>query len=134
MDRQLELLVVDDNQLDVERIERLLKKLNSPVRTGRARDGIEALEILDSLYQEQNQVGPLSILLDLNMPRMNGLEFLREVRGKRNYADIDIYILTTSNRQQDMDASNEYDIAGYLVKPIQIDHMKRLCQQVAGCL
>lgn len=106
------LLLVEDDDVDAMTIERsfLKQRIANPIV--RAYDGIEALELLRS-----NQVSrPLIILLDLQMPRMGGIEFLKELRADEDLSELVVFVLTTSKSEEDMLASYRQHIAGYFVK------------------
>jgi len=109
------LLIVEDDQVDAENIARAFSKgkLTNPLQF--ARDGIEALEILRA-------DGPPArrriILLDINMPRMNGLELLREMRSDAALRGIPVVVLTTSNNDRDRFEAYDLQVAGYLLKPV----------------
>jgi len=109
------ILIVDDNDLDVERVERGLRRLDINLATVRARDGLEALTKLTASDDPVRR--PVMVLLDINMPRMNGLEFLRELRADPTVNDIPVFVLTTSSRPQDVAAAHACNVNGYVVKP-----------------
>ncbi|QSX29602.1 response regulator [Shewanella cyperi] len=110
--REVTIFLIDDDDVDymaVERAMRQLKLLNPLVR---ARDGVAALEML----RRGDIAGAFIILLDLNMPRMNGLEFLRELRHAPDLASAVVFVLTTSRADEDKVAAYSYNVAGYMVK------------------
>lgn len=110
--KEVSILLVEDDDIDAMGIERALKKLRLANPYFRARDGIEGLTIL-----KNQEVGrPFIILLDLNMPRMNGLEMLTELRKDPKLTDSVVFVLTTSNDDQDKAAAYKEHIAGYIVK------------------
>lgn len=112
--KELSILVVDDDEGDILTIKRALKqcKLGNDIYT--AHDGVEALELLRS---EQHGIPwPYLILLDINMPRMNGLEFLKEIRADEHLKRTVVFILTTSDDDKDLTRAYENNIAGYLLK------------------
>lgn len=114
---QVHILLVDDDQVDVEGVKRSFKaaKIANPIHI--ARDGIEALEMLRGGNGHTAIPKSHIILLDLNMPRMNGIEFLEEIRqDKALHASI-IFVLTTSSAEEDICRAYEHHIAGYIVKP-----------------
>jgi CheY-like chemotaxis protein len=78
----------------------------------RAKDGVEAFELLDSGKISR----PFVILLDLQMPRMNGLEFLTKLRSNSHFKNSVVFILTTSQDEQDIFNSYELNVAGYFIK------------------
>ena len=118
MDSLIQFLIVEDNLFDVENIQRGFKrlKINNPVIS--AENGVEALEILRGEKDGINLKKPFVILLDLNMPKMNGFEFLEELRADEDLKDSTVYVLTTSEHKEDIANAYKYNIAGYLVKPI----------------
>lgn len=107
--------VVDDDEIDRETILRSMEEmgLDNPVRT--ARDGEEALAILKGHGVEPIR-GPYLILLDLNMPRMNGIELLEEIRKDPELHRAIVFVLTTSNAENDRIAAYDRHIAGYMLK------------------
>ncbi len=106
------LLLVEDDDIDAMGVERALKRRRIANPLLRARDGIEALEILRSGQVEK----PYLVLLDLNMPRMGGLEFIQEVRKDPKLSDAVVFVLTTSKSDEDMTAAYRSHVAGYIVK------------------
>jgi len=108
-------LIVEDDEVDVELVTRGLKKRSLPFGVHAMTDGSRALEFLrQELTPDQRQ--RLIILLDLNMPRMNGHEFLAELRRDETLRNSIVFVLTTSSL--DADRSNAYrnNVAGYFVK------------------
>ena len=81
-----------------------------------ARDGMEALEILRGRHTKRAIKPPFLILLDLNMPRMGGLEFLQELRADSDLVTTDVYVITTSNNKRDQAAAESFGVLGYFVK------------------
>jgi CheY-like chemotaxis protein len=114
--RPVTFFVVDDDEVDRETMERSVEEmgLDNPVRT--ARDGEEALAILRGEAGQEPIKGPFLILLDLNMPRMNGIEFLREMRSDAKLRRSIVFVLTTSNAEADRMAAYDQMIAGYVLK------------------
>ena len=110
------LFVVDDDEIDRETILRSVEDmgLENPVRT--ARDGEEALAVLRGTDGMKPISGPFLILLDLNMPRMNGLELLEEIRRDPDLHRTIVFVLTTSNAENDRMAAYDRNIAGYMLK------------------
>lgn len=106
------LLLVEDDDIDAEGIRRAFinNKIVNPIV--RAHDGIEALTLLDT----EDFNGPYIILLDLNMPRMGGVEFLKRLRQHPVHSNAVVFVLTTSNADIDIAASYNEKISGYFVK------------------
>jgi CheY-like chemotaxis protein len=117
--QQFSLLIVDDDDVDVMNVKRALKKNNLDVPTDRAANGLEALAFLDQRFQASGNLEKLVILLDLNMPKMNGIEFLRAIRDDDRFRMLTVIALTTSDQRQDLEAAYNLNVAGYIVKPVE---------------
>lgn len=116
MNSSMSVLLIDDDDVASESVVRSLKKNVGCNPIVLAQDGLEALDILRGEHPALNIVKPFLVLLDLNMPRMNGFEFLREVRSDANLRDCVIFVLTTSDADTDRTQAYRENIAGYLVK------------------
>ncbi|SRR5579883_1197215 len=114
----LNILLVDDDQVDVMNVERAFKQNKSQNHLYVAENGIEALAMLRG--QRDVIVPPVErlILLDLNMPRMGGIEFLRELRADPTLKPIPVIVLTTSNEDSDKVEAYHLNVAGYILKPV----------------
>ncbi|QRK13047.1 response regulator [Archangium violaceum] len=113
--KTLNILLVDDDSVDVMNVQRAFKKNNVQNALYIARDGRQALEMLrDGTVPMNNRL----VLLDLNMPRMNGIEFLRALRSDPELSTTPVVVLTTSNDDRDRVQSYAHHVAGYLVKPV----------------
>ncbi|WP_288410237.1 response regulator [uncultured Herbaspirillum sp.] len=110
--KEVSLLIVDDDDIDVMGVRRALEKLRIANPSFRARDGLEALDML----RGGTLPSPSIVLLDLNMPRMNGIEFLRELRADKMLTKTVVFVLTTSKADEDMAMAYEKHIAGYMTK------------------
>ena len=110
--KTVSILLVDDDDVDAMGVERALNKLRLANPFFRARDGIEGLEMLRAKAVDQ----PYMVLLDLNMPRMNGIEMLRELRRDADLRGTVVFVLTTSDEDRDKLATYNEHIAGYIVK------------------
>ena len=110
------LLLVDDDDVDVLGLKRAFtkSKIANPITV--ARDGIEALEILRGQNGRAKLAKPHLILLDLNMPRMNGLEFLEAVRADDALKTAVVFIVTNSKAEEDKARAYGHNVAGYIVK------------------
>ncbi len=109
------ILLVEDDLIAVMTLKRALKDIQAQSLLYVRNDGEAALEFL---YEPQNPT-PALILLDLNMPRMNGLEFLKILKADPKCRKISVVILTTSKEQRDLVASFELTTAGYILKPLE---------------
>jgi CheY-like chemotaxis protein len=113
-ERELEILLVDDDSIDVMNVKRAFAKNNLTNPIHEAKNGIEALELLRRGALPARRL----VLLDLNMPRMNGLEFLRALRADPVLRSTSVVVLTTSNEDRDKVAAYDLNVAGYLLKPV----------------
>jgi len=109
---EITLLLVEDDDVDAMSIERSFKSNRIGNNIIRAYDGLQALEML----QNDEVPTPHIILLDLQMPRMNGIEFLQAIRDDKKLASSVVFILTTSRADDDMTAGYANQIAGYFLK------------------
>jgi len=107
-------LLAEDNGVDVMIVERAFKDLNIKNQLVCTGDGEEALEYL----KNDSNKKPCIILLDLNMPKMNGIEFLKIVKADKDLKKIPVIVLTTSSQQQDIVESFKLSVAGYIVKSV----------------
>ena len=114
--KEVTFLLVEDDEVDVMHLQRSFKKLKIANPMMVANDGIEALEILRGENGQTQPDQPYIILLDLNMPRMSGLEFLTEVRDDPALKNSVVFVLTTSNDDRDKTKAYDNHVAGYIVK------------------
>ena len=112
MGKELTILLVEDDDVDAHGVVRSFRKRQIGNSIVRAKDGQEALELLTN----GEVSSPHIILLDLQMPRMNGIEFLEHVRSDPQLKTSVIFVLTTSRAEEDITASYKKNIAGYFVK------------------
>lgn len=111
------ILLVEDDRVDVMTVRRGFKQLHVANPLVVAYNGEEAFEYLNAKYSEW----PCFILLDINMPKMNGLEFLKKIKKQIGFHDIPVIMLTSSLERQDIDRSFELDISGYILKPVEYE-------------
>jgi len=112
----LSVLLVDDDDVACESVIRGFKKGEIKFPVIIAGDGQEALDILRNKHAEKKIEGKYIILLDLNMPCMNGFEFLKEVRADESLSSAVIFVLTTSSADADRIRAYEENIAGFMIK------------------
>ena len=114
-DRMLNILLVEDDEVDVMNVRRAFERNNVSNPLFVAGNGLEALEMLrDGTVPNERRL----ILLDLNMPKMNGIEFLQALRSDPELAATPVVVLTTSNDDQDKIDAYNLNVAGYLLKPV----------------
>ncbi len=124
-DRVLNILLVEDDEVDVMNVRRAFERNNVSNPLFVAGNGLEALEMLRSneIPKERRL-----ILLDLNMPKMNGIEFLQALRADPELASLPVVVLTTSNDDQDKIDAYNLNVAGYLLKPVTFSNF---CERMA---
>ena len=133
------ILLVEDDEVDIMNVRRAFEKnrITNPLYV--ARNGIEAIKMLREEGEMRISPLPRIILLDLNMPRMGGIEFLKEIRKTPELKSLTVFVMTTSNEECDkLDAYN-LNVAGYILKPLsfenflstvsKLNHYWKLCQQ-----
>ena len=110
------LLLIEDSEIDVEIFKRAMRKTGVSYPITVAHDGLEALRLLRGNDEATPLERPSVALLDLNMPRMNGIEFLSRIRADRALKNSIVFVLTTSESDKDKTAAYEKNVAGYIVK------------------
>jgi CheY-like chemotaxis protein len=113
--RDLNILLVEDDEVDVMNVQRAFERNHTTSTLFVAGNGLEALEMLRSKRIPKER---RLILLDLNMPKMNGIEFLQALRADPELASLPVVVLTTSNDDQDKIDAYNLNVAGYLLKPV----------------
>ncbi len=122
--RMLNVLLIEDDDLDVMNVQRAFKKNNITNPVYVAGNGLDALDMLRGVdggppdVPEERRL----ILLDLNMPKMNGIEFLRELRADPVLSLIPVIVLTTSGEDRDKVEAYQMNVAGYILKPVTLAH------------
>ncbi len=117
-DKELTILLVEDDDVDVTHIKRCLRKLRVVNPLFVASDGLIALDMLRGTNGVEKIPAPALILLDINMPRMNGLEFLEQIRADENLRHLSVVVLTTSDEEKDIVQAYNFNVSGYIIKPI----------------
>jgi two-component system response regulator len=130
----VEILLVEDSHTDAEMTIRALKKPGLANRLTWVKDGAEALDFLfrQGTYAGRPEGEPKLVLLDLKMPKVDGIEVLRKIKQDQRTAHIPVVMLTSSAEENDMVRSYELGVNSYLVKPVEFD---RFVEEVAnaGC-
>jgi two-component system response regulator len=120
----VEILIVEDTPQDLELTLRALRKANLTNRIHVARDGAEAIEFIfcEGAHSARNiDNGPKVILLDLKLPKIDGIEVLRRVKGDSRTKDIPVVVLTSSKEQKDVVDSYQLGVNSYIVKPVNFE-------------
>lgn len=114
--KSIRILLVEDDEVDAMAVIRGFKSSKIANTIVHARDGVEALAVLRGDIPEKSISNPYVILLDLNMPRMDGFEFLDELRKDPQLKETIVFVLTTSKADEDRARSYRHHVAGYIVK------------------
>ncbi len=112
------ILLVEDDSVDAMTVRRAFEQLEVPKSLVHVANGEEALEYLTN----ENNEFPCVILLDLNMPKMNGIEFLKIAKADDMLRRIPIVVLTTSKEERDIVDSFNLSVAGYIIKPVDYEN------------
>lgn len=134
---ELHILLVEDDDVAAEAVMRSLKSATINFSVTVAEDGLVALEILRGRHPSRRIAYPHLVLLDLNMPRMNGFEFLDEIRADEGLKSTVVFVLTTSSEDLDRSRAYQSNIAGYLVKRTvgaQFQLLRSLLEQYRGAV
>lgn len=117
----INILLVEDDKLDVIDIKRSLDKLNIFYKLTNAKNGEEAISLLDEQISSSNGTLPDVMLIDINMPKVNGFEVLEYMREHEELKQIKRFILTTSGDRTDKSAAEKLGISGYIIKPLKLN-------------
>lgn len=118
----ISILLVEDDQLDVMDFKRTLNKMNILCTINVAKNGEEAIDFLTAVTVSSLEKLPDFVLIDINMPKMNGLEFLHLVRKTKEWKHLKCFIITTSEEKVDKEAAEKLGISGYIVKPFKLNN------------
>jgi CheY-like chemotaxis protein len=127
--QQIHLLLVEDDDLDVMNVHRALSQASEIASITVARDGIDALKMLRSGALPLER---LVVVLDLRMPRMSGLDLLKELRADPRFRRLPNVVLTTSDDPHDRDAAFCLGVAGYFVKPAAPSRFRQIMDAMRG--
>lgn len=119
-ERTVNVLLVEDDEVDVMNVQRAFRRNNIRNPLYVAHNGLDALNMLRGLPTPETAVPQdrRVVLLDINMPKMNGLEFLRELRQDETLKTTPVVVLTTSDADQDRLEAYRLNVAGYILKPV----------------
>ena len=126
----IKVLVVEDNPNDVAIIKRAMRKSDVKCELYFARDGAEALDFLYQQGDFEDAPRPDLILLDLNLPKIKGLEVLAKVKADEHLRRLPVIVLTISEREEDMVKAYDSGAASYMTKPVDSKDFERLIQTV----
>ncbi len=126
----IKVLVVEDNPNDVAIIKRAMRKSDVKCELYFARDGAEALDFLYQQGDFEDAPRPDLILLDLNLPKIKGLEVLTKIKADEHLRRLPVIVLTISEREEDMVKAYDSGAASYMTKPVDSKDFERLIQTV----
>ena len=129
----VEILIVEDNQQDLDLALRALRKAKLANRIEVARDGAEALDFVfcEGIHSGRNIAnGPKVILLDLKLPKIDGLEVLQRIKGDPRTRAIPVVVLTSSKEQSDVVESYDLGVNSYIVKPVNFEQFTEAVQNL----
>ncbi|MDX5422351.1 MAG: response regulator [Hymenobacteraceae bacterium] len=116
-EKLVNILLVEDDEVDVMNVQRAFRKNSITNPLFIAQNGLEALEML----RAGKVPFPHIIILDINMPKMNGIEFLRELRADEEFKSASVFVMTTSNEDSDKINAYNLNVAGYILKPLSFE-------------
>ncbi len=119
------ILLVEDDEVDRMTVKRAIKKLKIPNKLYTAENGEEALQLL-----RNSEELPWFILMDINMPRMNGIELLKTMKADERLKIVPIIMLTTSAQDEDRYESFRHSVAGYVIKPVEFDNFVEVIDRI----
>ena len=126
----MNILLVEDNDIEVDILRRGLKKIGLANNIVRAKDGLEALKILNENAEGAALTHPFVTLLDINMPRMNGHEFLTILRADPLISDTRVIVFTTSDNPRDVAQAYSQNAVGYVIKPNTSQELQKALQTI----
>lgn len=126
INKDIPILLIEDDWVDIENAKRAFQKYQISNLLYTAKDGVDALDkLLGRNGTDILDPPPKIILLDINMPRMNGIDFLKEIRTISSLKSLIVFILTTSKHEKDIKAAYDLNIAGYIVKPVEFERFMK---------
>lgn len=128
--RPIEVLLVEDSPADIRLTQEALKENKLMVNLNVAHDGVEAMEYLRKENQFANKPRPDLILLDLNMPRMDGREVLKTIKEESNLCSIPVVILTISSAEEDILLTYKHHANCYIRKPLDLNQFMEIVKKI----
>ena len=130
---EVEVLLVEDNPSDAELTMRALKQRNLANKLFHARDGAEALDFVfaQGAFEDRKvENGPKVVLLDLKLPKVDGLEVLRRIKSDERTKKIPVVVMTSSREDRDLLSCYEFGVNGYVVKPVEFEDFSRAVSEL----
>jgi len=126
MNHVINILLVEDDILDAMDLQRTLDRMRILYKMKIAKNGEEGLALLEQQDHPLFSGKPDIILLDMNMPRMNGIEFLQILRNSNEWRNIKVFVLTTSDESEDERIMRSLGISGYITKPLKMSNTRSI--------
>lgn len=132
METELEILLVEDNPNDAELTLRAFKKLNITNKIKHVKDGAEALDYIfqKGKYKDCESCNFRVILLDIKLPKVDGIEVLRQIRADEKLKKTPVVMLTSSNEEKDVIQSYDLGVNSYIVKPVEYDSFMKAASEI----
>lgn len=131
--QQFEVLLVEDELADAHLVRTAIRESRVLCSLHHVLDGLDAFAFLGREEERYKHMPPPDlILLDLNMPRMNGREFLAAIKADARWASIPVVVLTTSEVERDVEAAYKLGASGFITKPVDIEQFIAVMSQVLG--
>jgi len=130
---EVEVLLVEDNPSDAELTMRALRKRNLANKLFHAKDGAEALDFVFAqgpFMHRRIENGPKVVLLDLKLPKVDGLEVLRRIKSDERTRRIPVVVMTSSREDKDLAMCYEHGVNGYVVKPVEFEDFSRAVSEL----
>ena len=126
-------LLIEDNHADIRMMQEIFKELNPKTNFYTVTNGVEALNFLNKKEKHQNTINPDLILLDLNIPLIDGFEILKEVKTNKTLKYIPVIILTTSRNQEDFLKAQKLQADCFITKPLYYSEYKNILKHIEEC-
>jgi len=123
MEKIVKILLIEDDKLDQIQVRRVLDQKGILYQLRVAATGEDALQFLETENHIEFDGNPDIILLDIDLPRLNGFEFLTQFRSKKKWDSIKVFVL--SNSDQEKEKMNEIGVSGYIIKPLKLNNPSR---------
>jgi CheY-like chemotaxis protein len=130
---EVEVLLVEDNPSDAELTMRALKRRNLANKLFHAKDGAEALDFVFArgpFAHRRVENGPKVVLLDLKLPKIDGIEVLRQIKSDERTRKIPVVVMTSSREDKDLDTCYDNGVNGYVVKPVEFEDFSRAVSEL----
>lgn len=132
MIKEVDILLVEDSDVDAELTIWSLNKINLGNKLFHVKDGSEALDFIfkRGVYKEIKSANPKVILLDIKMPKVDGLEVLRQIKENKDTRSIPVVIMTSSREEQDLIKSYKFGVNSYVVKPVEFGNFAKAVSEL----